>query len=175
MGLKYKFKKAGEIIQGSDTEDLKTLMGICREIQTAEDELITGADEVLSQCKNNCMGLCCRNICIDDIVTLLDFVYILAMDDSMRDRIPDYLKNETMFTSDCVFLENGEGPCIFSSNTRPEKCIITFCGDEMSIKQEIRQLVSKFNKLSRFVMLSKPRALIKSLFKMRNEDKVTSP
>ncbi|MCP4350634.1 MAG: hypothetical protein GY795_34635 [Desulfobacterales bacterium] len=164
MGLKYKFKKAEEIIQRSDTEELKTLIGICKEIQTAEDELITGAEEVLSQCKNNCMGLCCRNICIDDIVTLLDFVYILAVDDSMKDRIPEYLKNETMFTSDCVFLENGKGPCIFSSNSRPEKCIITFCGDEMSIKQEIRLLVSKFNKLSRFVMLRKPRALLRSLF-----------
>ena len=172
MGLKYKFKKAQEIIERTGNQDLVALKGICEEIQRAQSKLLEEAEDVLKYCKDRCRGLCCRNIYPDDIITLADFVYILAMENSversMREEISECLKKETLFSSSCIFLKGGEGPCIFPSDLRPEKCITSFCGGDTTIKKEINMVGSKFSKLIRFILLRKPRALKDFLLKMVN-------
>ena len=168
MGLRYKFKKAQEIIERSGNKDLIAIKRICEEIQRAQNELLEEAKDILKYCNDRCQGLCCRNIYPDDIITLADFVYILAMESSVRDEISECLKKETLFSSSCIFLQSGEGPCIFPSDLRPEMCIISFCGGDTTIKKEINMVRSKFNKLIRFILLRKPRALKDFLLKMVN-------
>jgi len=168
MGLKYKFKKAQEIIERTCNQDLVALKGICEEIQKVQNNLLEEAKDVLKYCKDRCRGLCCRNIYPDEIITLEDFVYILTMESSMREEISECLKKETLFSSSCIFLKGGEGPCIFPSDLRPEKCITSFCGGDTTIKKEINMVGSKFSKLIRFILLRKPRALKDFLLKMVN-------
>ena len=169
MGLKYSFQKAGKIIKDSGSGDLKALEGICLEIRQAEDQLLNKAINVLKRCENNCEGICCRNVQIDAIIGLPDFLYLLIMDSSKGDIISKCLENENIFfTSDCIFLENGKGPCVFPSNSRPEVCITTFCGDETEIKKEIKLVKSKFMKLDWFILLRKPRMLKNFLWRIFN-------
>jgi len=168
MGLRYKFKKAQGIIERSDNKDLIAIKGICEEIQRTQNKLLEEAKDILKYCKDRCQGLCCRNIYPDDIITLADFVYILIMESSMREEISECLKKETLFSSSCIFLKGGEGPCIFPSDLRPEKCITSFCGGDTTIKKEINMVRSKFSKLIRFILLRKPRALKDFLIKTVN-------
>jgi len=168
MGLKYKFKKAQEIIERSGNKDLIAIKEICEKIQRAQNKLLEEGKDVLKYCQDRCQGLCCRNICPDDIITLADFVYILAMESSLREEISECLKKETLFSSSCIFLKSGEGPCIFPSDLRPEKCITSFCGGDTTIRKEINMVGSKFSKLIRFILLRKPRAFKDFLLKMMN-------
>ena len=168
MGLRYKFKKAQGIIEKSCNRDLTAIKGICEEIQKVQNNLLEEAKDLLKYCENRCRGLCCRNIYPDDIITLADFVYILTMENSLREEISECLKKETLFSSNCIFLKRGEGPCILPSDLRPEKCITSFCGGDTTIKKEINMVGSKFSKLIRFILLRKPRALKDFLFKMVN-------
>jgi hypothetical protein len=165
MGLKYNFKKAQGIIEGSGDKDLIAIKGICKEIQIAQNKLLEEGKDVLKYC-DRCRGLCCRNIYPDEIITLADFVYILAMESALREKISECLKKETLFSSNCIFLKGGEGPCVFPSDLRPEKCITSFCGGDITIKKEINRVGSKFNKLIRFILLRKPRTFKDFLFKM---------
>ena len=168
MGLKYKFEKAQEIIERSGNKDLIAIKEISEEIQRAQNKLLEEAKDVLKYCNDRCRGLCCRNIYPDDIITLADFVYILAMESSLREEISECLKKETLFSSSCIFLKSGEGPCIFPSDLRPEKCITSFCGGDTTIRKEINMVGSKFSKLIRFILLRKPRAFKDFLLKMMN-------
>lgn len=166
MGLKYKFKKAQRIIEGLDHKGLIAVKGICEEIQMAQNKLFEEGKDVLAYCQHRCQGLCCRNIQPDEIITFTDFVYILAMESSVRDEISECLKKESLFSANCIFLKGGEGPCIFPSDLRPEMCITTFCGGDTTIKKEINRVETKFNKLVRFILLRKPRTIKDFLFKM---------
>ena len=176
MGLKYKFIKAQGIIERSGDKDLIAIKDVCEEIQRAQNKLLEEAKDILTYCNDRCRGLCCRNIYPDEIITLADFVYILVMESSVeslvessvRNEISECLKKETLFSSSCIFLKRGEGPCIFPSDLRPEMCIISFCGGDTTIRKEINMVGSKFNKLIRFILLRKPRALKDFLFKMVN-------
>lgn len=160
MGLKYLFVKAEGIINTLGSKDLQSLGGICKEIQEAEDKLLQNAEENMKKCIATCEGLCCRNIELDAIIGLSDFIYLLTAGSSLRDKILQCLEKENpLFTSDCIFLENGQGPCIFPPNSRPETCIVTFCSDETAIKKEIRLVKLKFMKLGWFILLRKPRVL----------------
>ncbi|MDY6790107.1 MAG: hypothetical protein SWH54_02445 [Thermodesulfobacteriota bacterium] len=165
MGLKYKFNKAQRIIEDLDHKDLIAVKGICEEIQMAQNNLFKEGKEILAYCQHRCRGLCCRNIQPDEIITLTDFVYILVMESSVRGEISECLKKETLFSSNCIFLKGGEGPCIFPSDLRPEMCITSFCGGDNSIKKEINGVETKFNKLVRFFLLRKPRRFKNLLFK----------
>jgi len=166
MGLSYKFKKAREIIERSSDKDLIAVKGICDEIQSAQKKLLEEAKGLLKYCNDRCQGLCCRNICPDEIITLEDFVYILTMEESVGDEISECLKKETLFSSRCIFLKMGEGPCIFPSDLRPETCITSFCGGDEIVKKEINMVGKKFNKLIRFILLRKPRTFKELLLKM---------
>jgi len=165
MSLSYDFKKAIKTLHSLPPDELKSLESICGEIREAQDNLTISASELLKKCANSCKGLCCRNIYPDTIINYWDFLFILTLDTSYTELIRKCLKNETLFSSDCIFLENGKGPCIFPAGIKPKICIMTFCGDILSIKKELRLVGSKFNKLARFFYLRKPRALKNFLIK----------
>ena len=160
MGIKDLFLKAEGIINTLGPEDLQYLRGICKEIQGAEEKLLQSAQENMKKCIATCEGLCCRNIELDAIIGLSDFIYLLTVESALRDKILQCLEKENpLFTSDCIFLEDGQGPCILPPNSRPETCIVTFFSDETAIKKEIRHVKLKFIKLGWFILLRKPRVL----------------
>ena len=111
------------------------------------------AAPILQGCMANCQGLCCRNIHPADILTEWDLVYILAMAPQIEDAMVACLARESFFPADCIFLENGTGPCLFPDNLRPERCIISFCRVEATIEKEIGQVMAGFSRLIRFFML----------------------
>ncbi len=165
MYLNKTLKKAQKFISRLRHNDLKKLKNICAEIREAEKNLITKAFElsILDKCEKRCKGICCKNIQIDAVINFLDFVYILGMDNSFKDDIRKCLKNETLFISDCVFLKNNEGPCIFPYGLKPEKCVITFCFDEDLIKKEINLVRTKFTKLHLFIIITNLKYIKKKL------------
>ena len=156
MGIQYKINKAEAIINSFCGEELKALERACSEIQSAQDQLIKEAEDHFRLCMNSCKGICCRNINPNEIITLLDFVYILSIDKTNIAQILECSKKETLFSSNCIFLKNDIGPCIFPYNLKPEKCIITFCSDTRTIRKEIKLVRSKFSRLSRFVKYKRP-------------------
>ncbi len=164
MSLRYKFKTAGRIVKGLNPEEQVKLGKICGDIQTAENHLLESAQEILEECGRKCRGLCCRNIHIDDIMTLLDCVHIMATTPAMAPLINETLVKEGLYSADCIFLERGTGPCIFPSDSRPEKCIVSFCRDDEQVATEIRQVRKSFNRLARFIHLLRLRAAIRFVF-----------
>jgi hypothetical protein len=166
MGLKYKFKKAEKIISSLDAEAFKELQNVCKEIQIAEDRLLKKGTSCFNLCKHKCEGLCCRNIQEDGIISQGDFVYILTLQNSMRDRIFKQAKAYSgLYPADCVFLEKGEGPCIFPPNVMPEICITSFCNSTAGIRKEIGLVKIKFLKLRWVIFLTKSKALKNSMRK----------
>jgi len=137
MSLRYKFKTAGNIVTGLNPEEQSKLGKICGDIQTAENHLLEAAQEILEDCGRKCRGLCCRNIHIDDIMTLLDCVHIMATAPAMAPLIDAALGKEDLYSADCIFLKKGTGPCIFPSDSRPEKCIVSFCRDDESHGRQV--------------------------------------
>jgi hypothetical protein len=159
----YKFKKASRMLAGLDDGERAVLDTICSDIRIAERDLLEAAQDILNDCGRKCRGLCCRNIHIDDIMTLLDCVHILATAPQMQAQVDTALKCEGLYSADCIFLNNGVGPCIFPDEVRPEKCIVSFCRGDGIVAAEIRQVRKGFNRLARFILLRKPRAVMRFL------------
>ncbi|WP_319408288.1 hypothetical protein [uncultured Desulfosarcina sp.] len=158
MGLKHSFRAARKRIEGLDADERKTLLAICRDIQDAQETLTKKGVPLLANC-SACQGLCCRNIHPADIITEWDLVYILAMAPAFEDAMTVCLTRESYFPSDCIFLENGTGPCLFPDNLRPERCIISFCRVEPSVEKEIGRVMGGFSRLIRFFMFRPLRRL----------------
>lgn len=156
MELQKKILKAQTIIDSFHGEDRTRLLQICHEIKSAQDHLNKEAESYFKDCIQRCQGICCRNICINDVVTLLDLIYILAINQEVSPVVHTCAQSETLFTADCLFLENGVGPCVFSGSMKPERCIITFCKDIQPIKRDIKAVRSKFSKLSRYTKIKRP-------------------
>jgi hypothetical protein len=156
MELQKKIEKAQVIIDSFSGEDRTKLLDICHEIKSAQDDLNREAEDYFKDCMQRCQGICCRNICINDVVTQLDLVYILAINKQISARVHACAQAEALFSADCLFLQNGQGPCLFSANIKPERCIITFCGEIRPIKKEIKAVRSKFSKLSRYTKIKRP-------------------
>jgi hypothetical protein len=156
MSLNYQFRQAQKIIRGLSSEDSKSLQKICREIQAAEKKLQEKSKNLMTRCIKKCGGICCKNVQSDLIISHWDFVFILTLKPSLENDLLKYLeKEQPFFTSDCIFLKNGAGPCIFPDDTRPEVCIVTFCDDTSPVKKEIVSVKRKFFKLTWFVLLRK--------------------
>jgi hypothetical protein len=154
MSLNYQFKQAQKIIFGLNPEDTKCLQKICREIQAAEIALQEKSKDLMTRCIKKCGGICCKNVQSDLIISHWDFVFILTLKPSLENDMLICLKNEQpFFSSDCIFLEDGSGPCIFPYDIRPEVCIVTFCDDTSPVKKEIVSVKRKFFKLTWFVLL----------------------
>ena len=156
MELQKKIEKAKLIIESFTGKERIRLLDICNQIKSAQDNLNNEAADLFTDCMQRCQGLCCRNICINDVVTQLDLIYILALDKCISDQVSTCAEAETLFPSDCLFLEDGVGPCIFAYNMKPERCVITFCGETRHIKREIKAVRAAFNKLSRHTRIKRP-------------------
>jgi hypothetical protein len=157
MSLAYKFRKAEKTIQRLSAADREIALAICGEIRAAQEALQKASRSLMAQCIQGCEGLCCRNGQFDEIIDFWDLVFILLSCPSERAAIRSCVEKEIpLFTADCVFLAKGTGPCIFSPNTRPEICIVTFCADASAIQKEITRVKCKFIKLGWFIRFRKP-------------------
>lgn len=174
MGLTHSFKAAQKKIDALDADERKILAAICRDIHHAQKALTQKAAPVLAHCMANCQGLCCRNIHPADIITEWDLVYILVMAPSVEDAMAACLTREGFFPSDCIFLENGTGPCLFPDNLRPERCIISYCRVEPSIEKEIGRVMGGFSQLIRFFMLRPFRRAFRKLTSFRSFHRPTN-
>ncbi len=138
MGLRFKFNQARKILNDIDPEILKGAREIGKEIRKAEEKLTLKGKRLFFKCKTECQGLCCRNLHPDSIISLHDFLFILMMNPKMDASISKCLEKENIFyTSDCIFLKDSKGPCIFPPDSMPEICIASFCSYERSIEKEI--------------------------------------
>jgi hypothetical protein len=159
MGLNHSFKAARRKIDALDADERKVLAAICNDIHHAQKALTEKATPIVARCMAGCQGLCCRNIHPADIITEWDLVYILVMAPAVEDAMTDCLTRESFFPADCIFLENGTGPCLFPDNLRPERCIISFCRVEPSVEKEIGRVMGGFSRLIRFFMFRPLRQL----------------
>jgi hypothetical protein len=164
MSLAYKFRKAERLLKQLASEDQNGFQQLCGQIQDAQATLLASAGQQMERCINRCEGICCRNIELDPIISHWDLVFILNCAPALRPRIRDCLLREhPLYTADCVFLDNGKGPCIFPENLRPEVCVVTFCQNDRSIRREIRRVKRTFCQLSWFVRWQTARAQLRSV------------
>jgi hypothetical protein len=92
--------------------------------------------------------MCCRNLQLEAVFGIPDFVYILALEPLLDAGIGKRLRGkDSLYTSNCPFLEGGVGPCIFPPDVRPEVCITSFCRGDEPLKAEIRRIKIGFWKL----------------------------
>ena len=150
MSLNHSFKSARKRIGRLNADERIKLLAICEDIHNHQKALSEKAAPILQACMANCQGLCCRNIRPADIITEWDLIYILARAPQIEEAMEAYLQRESFFPSDCIFLENGVGPCLFPDNLRPERCIISFCRVEPSVEKEIARVMGGFSRLIRF-------------------------
>ena len=163
MELIHSLKAARKKLAALDADERQTVLAICRDIQHAQEALTKKAAPVLANCMTNCRGLCCRNIHPADIITEWDLLFILTMAPQIQSAMADCLTGEGFFPADCIFLENGAGPCLFPEYLRPERCIISFCRVEPSIEKEIGRVMGGFSRLIRFFMFRPLRRLSRSM------------
>ena len=150
MGLKHDLQVARKKLAALDNTERETLADICAQIHCAQQTLTEKAAPLLDQCMTRCQGLCCRNIRVADIINKWDLIYILAMRPELESSMARCLENEDLFAADCLFLENGIGPCLFPEHVRPERCIISFCRVEPLVEKEIARVMKGFSRLIRF-------------------------
>ena len=152
MSLGHAFHAADRLIRGLEPGLRPDLDACCREIRRAEERLNAAAADALARCAGGCRGICCRNLQLDAVIAREDFVYLLASQPALRGRMAECLgREEPLFTSDCVFLENGTGPCIFPPHLRPQVCITSFCRSEPSLTAECAAVRRAFRRLGRLV------------------------
>ncbi len=163
MGLRKKVQTARKIIASLGGQEHARLEEICEDIRGAENILLTNGIAVLRTCWDRCDGICYRNIYTDDIISLIDLIFIFAIDPAIASSVEECVKTESIYSADCNFLKNGEGPCLLPTDARPKECFLNFCGDASSIKKEIRLVRSQFGKLQRFILFRQARALFKKL------------
>lgn len=156
MELEKKIIQAHRIVKSLTGQDAVKLHRICYGIQCAQNDLIRSADPFFEICMKKCKGICCKNLNINDVVNLLDLIYILAMNIDLLSKVTECSKLESIYTADCPFLKDGIGPCLFTENVKPERCILSFCSETHPIRREIKAVRSNFNKLSRFTKIKRP-------------------
>ena len=156
MHIRQSIKKADRLINSLSGRDCTALQGICTQIQTAQNNLVQQAHAYFEICLQQCQGLCCRNIYVDSIVTLLDYIFILSLDSGIKAEILKAAKNQSLFSADCIFLRDQVGPCLFAPTIKPERCIITFCSDCRPLNSEIKAIREAFSRLYRFMVLRRP-------------------
>ena len=149
MSLKYCYRKARTIVDNLPADGRRRIERIGKDIRQSERELLLAGEALMERCVGGCQGLCCRNIQPESLIHLWDFVYILSVRRDMGDRIAAHLeKEDPLFPADCIFLENGVGPCIFPPDVRPERCLTAFCFSADPIQKEIRQVKIRFHRLA---------------------------
>jgi len=156
MSLKHSYHQAAKIVRQWPFENRPLLAHLCSRIQDAERKLNTAAALRLKGCLKDCQGLCCRNLQLDAVFGIPDFVYILTLEPALAATIEDGIRHEdSLFTSNCLFLERGVGPCLFPPDVRPEVCITSFCRGDEALKAEMRRVKKCFWKLGFFMHFRK--------------------
>ena len=149
MGTLYSFKKAVKISQKFNQDDKIIIGNACKNIQNAQKELLLAAEKSMSKCMGICIGMCCKNIYIDSIFSLWDFIFILNILPQMHDEIKKRLESHLfLYSADCPFLRNKHGPCLFPPSVKGQVCIVTFCGNDEYLKRPIKKVNQLFFKLS---------------------------
>ena len=167
MSLRYKLGKARKLLAALSADEHAKLRTICKNIRQSQEILLKNALPAMQQCLHNCEGLCCRNAQVDDIIGLMDLVYILTLTPAFEESMTRRVANEKPFySSDCMFLKGDGGPCIFASAVRPEVCITTFCSGDRGIQKEIKDVKRQFLRLNWYFLCRKPRAVYKALKSM---------
>jgi len=166
MALGSLFNRARETLRHLSSGDKSVLDGLCDRIQEAEADLRLSAADAFAYCHTACQGICCRNITLDAVLDYPDFVYILNRRPDLAERAAACLENETaFFAANCIFLENGTGPCIFPGTVMPEVCITTFCYANAPAKNEIKYLKWCFFRLNWFLGTLKLRLFLRNFWK----------
>jgi hypothetical protein len=148
MSLRHSYRQAEKILRHWPAETRPLLTHLCRRIQDAEQRLNVAAAQRLTGCLRDCRGLCCRNLHLDAVFGVPDFVYILGLAPALGSTIDGCLRHEyPLFTANCPFLERGVGPCLFPPDLRPEVCITSFCRGDEGLKPEIRRIKLGFWRL----------------------------
>jgi len=156
MSLLHSYHQSAKIVRQWPSGRRLLLAQLCQRIQDSERKLNAAAALRLEGCLKECEGLCCRNLQLDAVFGIPDFVYILASTPALDAEIEGCIRHEDpFFTSNCLFLERGVGPCIFPPDLRPEVCITSFCRGDDAIKAEIRRVKIDFWKLGVFVRFRK--------------------
>jgi hypothetical protein len=156
MSLTYCSKRAAGILRRLSAGSWATLAVLCRNINGAERKLNAAAASRLKGCLEDCRGLCCRNLQLDIVFGIADFVYLLTAMPSLESEITECLRiEEPLFTANCPFLQRGIGPCLFPADVRPEVCITSFCRGDETLKTEIRRVKICFWKLGFFLHFKK--------------------
>jgi hypothetical protein len=156
MSLRHSYRQAAKIIRQWPTDSRPLLTRFCRRIREAERRLNAAAAVNLDGCLKDCRGLCCRNLQLDAVFGVPDFVYVLTLEPALGATIEACLGREDLFfTSNCPFLEGGVGPCLFPVDVRPEVCITSFCRGDAALKPEIRRVKKCFWALGFFVHIRK--------------------
>jgi hypothetical protein len=159
MGIHYKIRTADDILARLSVKDRRRLDGICRQIRKEQECLQRAGRALFERCITGCEGLCCKNVIADELITLRDFIFILAASSVSASDLLPLAEEEPLFTADCMFLKDGVGPCRFPDGVRPEKCVLSFCGDDQPISENIRSVHRGFVRLQRFLLLHKPALL----------------
>ncbi len=148
MGTRYLFKKAVKISQGMLPQDKRLVHKRCNSIRISQEELVAVADAAMFNCIEKCRGICCKNLDIDSVFSLWDFIFILTLAPRLKEEIQNRLDAyNALYLSPCPFLKESKGPCIFPSNIKAQICIITFCTNDEIIKKYIRTVNLNFYKL----------------------------
>jgi hypothetical protein len=151
MTLRKKFNSARKILTTLQNREHVELYRICNDIRIAENALVEVSQPLLTRCMQHCKGLCCRNLDLDGVIGMYDFIYLLTVAPDLQETIVGCLEKESLFTQDCIFLKSGVGPCLFPFDCRPEKCLTTFCDDDGPAGNQIRYVGENFDRLCRFI------------------------
>lgn len=157
MQLLYTIDKTQRLLNNINGLKARRLAAICNEIVTAQERLNAVAGPYFDRCIRHCKGICCKNIRIHEIVNQLDILFILTAVPRLYPQLRACAANEGLFSNDCLFLKDARGPCLFPSNMKPERCILTFCEDTSAIARHIRCVRTKFTRLSLHSKLRYPR------------------
>lgn len=145
MSLRHCHYQAAKLLRHWPAGSRPLLDRLCRQIQEAERKLNEAAAARLQGCLRECRGLCCRNLDLEAVFGVSDFVYIRVAGATPDAAIADCLRREIpIFTSNCPFLEHGTGPCIFPPDVRPEVCITSFCHGDGALTAAIRAVKTRF-------------------------------
>jgi hypothetical protein len=148
MSLGYLYSCSAEAVRQWPSDSRPLLDRLCRQIQEGERTLNEAAAGRLHGCLKECRGLCCRNLDLEAVFGVPDFVYMRIAGPTLDAAVAECLRREIpIFTSNCPFLENGLGPCIFPPDVRPEVCITSFCGGDDGLGAAIRTVKTGFWKL----------------------------
>lgn len=152
MGLSHRYTWARQFLQRMSPSGRDELLTICRKIELAEKQLQLASVKIMQDCLSRCEGICCRNLDVRAIIGRYDFLLLATLHPELDARMTHHLAAEDpIFTQNCIFLTNGEGPCIFPEHARPQVCLTTFCQSERPIKNELQQVHQSFRQLQRFV------------------------